>query len=408
MVKACGTKKIDSGVSVSPNSVDETTDLNNTSSDNLHSVSSVERRRQINRYHTLSNKSNSSKRKHLRYNIDKYKLSKSGRKIKRRLQQQETPTPSEKVSIWHRDIFMVTPKQLKGRTSSSTAHPRSCVCRACLAQYGTYQYYSRAMRDQRETRTTPRESQRESRSAPRESKSQITRSSSSKKHTRQSSMYISHKADEPLFSRSSSCTDSSLQVSKPKGLVDKRWCVCVGIAILFVGTFAAAGIYFGYEYLKTNQPIKERVYGGQFKVKNGGQVNDPGSIFHMQQTEEFRKKIHYLLNSSPISETYKGTEVFLLESNSEGILSAVHFNLHFDSDQKTRLFAKEIQSILEESLAVTNAIPEVEISSLEIHERRQQLYPHKKKLFPGQEQRRPSYPMKDNLEFPIGNLARKL
>jgi len=83
----------------SPNSVDETTDLNNTSSDNLHSVSSVERRRQINRYHTLSNKSNSSKRKHLRYNIDKYKLSKSGRKIKRRLQQQETPTPSEKVVL---------------------------------------------------------------------------------------------------------------------------------------------------------------------------------------------------------------------------------------------------------------------------------------------------------------------
>ena len=31
------------------------------------------------------------------------------------------------------------------------------------------------------------------------------------------------------------------------------------------------------------------------------------------------------------------------------------------------MFAKEIQSILEESLAVTNAIPEVEISSLEIH-----------------------------------------
>ena len=58
----------------------------------------MERRRQVNRYHTLSNKSNSSKRKNLRYNIDKYKLSKSDRKIKRRLQQQETPTPSEKVS----------------------------------------------------------------------------------------------------------------------------------------------------------------------------------------------------------------------------------------------------------------------------------------------------------------------
>merc|ERR1711915_973625 len=94
MVKSCDTKKIDSGVRVS---IDETTDLNNTSSDNLHSVSSVERRRQLNKYHTLSNKSSSSKRKKLRYNIDKYKLSKSEKKIKRRLQQQETPTPSEKV-----------------------------------------------------------------------------------------------------------------------------------------------------------------------------------------------------------------------------------------------------------------------------------------------------------------------
>jgi len=399
-VKSCDTKKIDSGVSVSPNSVDETTDLNNTSSDNLHSVSSVERRRQLNKYHTLSNKSTSSKRKKLRYNIDKYKLSKSERKIKRRLQQQETPTPSEKVSIWHRDIFMVTPKQLKGRTSSATGHPRSCVCRSCLAAYGTYQYYSRAMRDQRETRTTPRDSQRESRNITRESKSQSTRIPSSKKHSRQSSMYISHKADEPLFSRSSSCTDSSLQVSKSNSFVDKRWCVCVGIAILFVGTFAAAGIYFGYEYLKTNQPIKERVYGGQFRVKNGEQVNDPGSIFHMQQTEKFRKKLHYLLNASPISKTYKGTEVFLLESDPDGILSTVHFNLHFDSDLKTRLFAKEIQSILEESLAVSNAIPQVEISSLEIHERRQQLYPSRKKLYPGQEEQ-PSYNLQDTREFSI-------
>ena len=56
--------------------------------------------------------------------------------------------------------------------------------------------------------------------------------------------------------------------------------------------------------MKTNQPIKERVYGGQFKVKNGEQVNDPGSIFHMQQTEEFRNKIHFL-KSSPISKTYR-------------------------------------------------------------------------------------------------------
>ena len=71
--------------------------------------------------------------------------------------------------------------------------------------------------------------------------------------------------------------------------------------------------FFADEYLKTNQPIKERVYGGKFRVMDGEQVNDPGSIFHMQQTERFRMKLHDLLNSSAISKTYKGTEVFLLE-----------------------------------------------------------------------------------------------
>ena len=43
------------------------------------------------------------------------------------------------------------------------------------------------------------------------------------------------------------------------------------------------------------------------------QVHDPGSIFHLQQTEKFRKSIHNLLIQSPLSDSYKGTEVFLLE-----------------------------------------------------------------------------------------------
>ena len=45
----------------------------------------------------------------------------------------------------------------------------------------------------------------------------------------------------------------------------------------------------------------------------------------------------------------------------------MHFNLHFDSDQKNRLFAKEVEAVLEESLVASNAIPEIDISSLEIH-----------------------------------------
>ena len=64
--------------------------------------------------------------------------------------------PSEKVSIWHRDIFMVTPRRMKGMRGAggsggggSREHPRSCVCPTCLAQYGTYRYYRRAMHERR-------------------------------------------------------------------------------------------------------------------------------------------------------------------------------------------------------------------------------------------------------------------
>ena len=69
--------------------------------------------------------------------------------------------PSEKVSIWHRDIFMVTPRRMKGVRGASGGsgtgggqreHPRSCVCATCLAQYGTYHYYQRAMHERRRSR----------------------------------------------------------------------------------------------------------------------------------------------------------------------------------------------------------------------------------------------------------------
>ena len=105
------------------------------SSDNLYSVSSVERRRQARELeHSL-------KRRQVKYNLSKYKLSRSGRKLKRRLQEGKVQG-SEKVSIWHQDIFMVTPRRLK---QGAGEHPRSCVCSACLAQYGTYHYYSKAL-----------------------------------------------------------------------------------------------------------------------------------------------------------------------------------------------------------------------------------------------------------------------
>ena len=67
---------------------------------------------------------------------------------------QDTPTPSEKVSRWHRDIFMVRHGVIGGCVSTAPptrdhgpAHPRSCVCGQCMAEHGTYQYYNKRIRE---------------------------------------------------------------------------------------------------------------------------------------------------------------------------------------------------------------------------------------------------------------------
>ena len=49
----------------------------------------------------------------------------------------ETPTPSEKVSKWHRDILLVSPNQ--------NPHPRQCICDQCMAEYGTYRIYNQLL-----------------------------------------------------------------------------------------------------------------------------------------------------------------------------------------------------------------------------------------------------------------------
>ena len=50
-----------------------------------------------------------------------------------------TPTPSEKVSRWHRDIFLVSP------STSSHPHPRHCVCDQCMSEYSTYKFYNQIL-----------------------------------------------------------------------------------------------------------------------------------------------------------------------------------------------------------------------------------------------------------------------
>ena len=63
-----------------------------------------------------------------------------------------TPTPSEKVSRWHRDIFLMSPSgpvgasnQVSLGTTSTNSHPRECICEQCMAEYGTYKLYNQMM-----------------------------------------------------------------------------------------------------------------------------------------------------------------------------------------------------------------------------------------------------------------------
>ena len=54
----------------------------------------------------------------------------------------ETPTPSEKVSKWHRDILLVSPPS---QQNNNPPHPRQCICDQCMAEYGTYRIYNQLL-----------------------------------------------------------------------------------------------------------------------------------------------------------------------------------------------------------------------------------------------------------------------
>lgn len=53
-----------------------------------------------------------------------------------------TPTPSEKVSRWHRDIFLVSPPGGGTNGNAQQVHPRQCLCDQCMAEYGTFKFYN--------------------------------------------------------------------------------------------------------------------------------------------------------------------------------------------------------------------------------------------------------------------------
>ena len=66
----------------------------------------------------------------------------------------------------------------------------------------------------------------------------------------------------------------------------------------------------------------------------------------------------------------------------------VHFNLHFSSDSKTRLFAPEIRDILGHSLNVSQAIPDMDLDTLTVTERKHIEHPNRRKVQSNKHSRR--------------------
>ena len=66
--------------------------------------------------------------------------------------------------------------------------------------------------------------------------------------------YLSGKAEQNLFSRSSSTsgTDSSIRIRKTRGAggcTERKWFISVSLAMIFTVLVASAGIYFGCELI---------------------------------------------------------------------------------------------------------------------------------------------------------------
>ena len=65
--------------------------------------------------------------------------------------------------------------------------------------------------------------------------------------------------------------------------------------------------------------------------------------------------------------------------NSDGLLENVHFNIHFSSDSNTRIFAQEVKDVLVTSLNITGELPEVDMESVTVTERKPQEQPGRRR-----------------------------
>jgi len=231
---------------------------------------------------TAASNQASLRRRQLRYNLAKYKLSRSGRKLKRRTHQ-PLVNPIEKVSSWHEDITMMAPTTILQHTSNKSGHHRNL---------------------------------------------RRGRSSSAPARRRHSTgeEFLLYRGDSPLVSINSSTTNYSLATSHPppsgrtpRGYSAHCW-LCLAFAILCAGALTSAAIFFGYSHLVQLLPKQVQVFRGRFQ-------GDQSCGGEKARSDQLRWVIHKVLRNSSISSAYRFTEVFAIDRSPDR--SLIHFTLHF-------------------------------------------------------------------------------
>lgn len=153
-------------------------------------------------------------------------------------------------------------------------------------------------------------------------------------------------------------------------------CACVILAVIFVSLGAAAGVYFGLQFLDLGKRT-DRVYKGSFVVVGGDQytssLSDTLSKDFQEKASLYKNKLDKLYNSSVYKHVYLQSEVLALNRREEDKKLTVHFNLHLSPEQPG-ISAADLYVILSEEVmrSRTGIFSDLDIDqgSIQIQERK--------------------------------------
>ncbi|XP_055927120.1 atrial natriuretic peptide-converting enzyme-like isoform X3 [Argiope bruennichi] len=153
-------------------------------------------------------------------------------------------------------------------------------------------------------------------------------------------------------------------------------CACVILAILFVSLGAAAGVYFGLQFLDLGKRT-ERVYKGSFVIVGGDKYTsnlaDTLSEEFQEKAQAYKARLDKLYNNSVYKNIYLQSEILALNKKDDDKNLIVHFNLHLSPDQ-SGLSAADLYVVLSEEVmrSRTGVFRDIKIDqdSIQIQERK--------------------------------------